>query len=138
MDDTWSSKWFKGKFGSFLDKQIRRKKKTSFSICNNYPSRLYQRPCTQYPFCPKLHQSRLACTNTINESGKLTEYTDYRVIGFLSSRPNWVPPTPSPARVCCSSPLLGPRGVDTLACGGRSGGTKIRRRDRHNATLCLL
>ncbi len=27
------------------------------------------------------------------------------ITGFLSSRPNWVTPTPSPARECCSSPL---------------------------------
>jgi hypothetical protein len=29
----------------------------------------------------------------------------YRVPGFLSSHPNWVPPPPSAARECCSSPL---------------------------------
>jgi hypothetical protein len=51
----------------------------------------------------------------------------YRVPGFLSSRPNWVP-TPSAARECCSSPLW-VRGGDTLACGERGEGTQIRRRD---------
>ncbi len=34
----------------------------------------------------------------------------YRVPGFLSSRPNWVPPPPSAARQCCSLSPLCPRG----------------------------
>ncbi len=37
----------------------------------------------------------------------------YRASGFLSSRPNWIPPSLHPASECFS-PLLGPRGTETL------------------------
>jgi hypothetical protein len=49
-------------------------------------------------------------------------HREYRVPGILSSRPNWVPPTPSPTRECCSSPPFGSKGADTLACGRGVGG----------------
>ncbi len=52
-------------------------------------------------------------------------------ISFQSSES--CPPTPSPARECCSSPLLGPKG-DTLACRRGGGGNQFRRR---NDTLVL-
>ncbi len=42
----------------------------------------------------------------------------YRVPGFFSSRPNWVPP-PRPARKCCSPPL-----------GPREGHTRLRDRTK--------
>jgi hypothetical protein len=38
----------------------------------------------------------------------------FRMPGFLSSRPNWVPPNPPPARECCSSPLWVQGGTDSL------------------------
>ncbi len=40
----------------------------------------------------------------------------YRVPGFFSSRPNWVPPNPHPQGSVLLPPL-GPRGGDTLGCG---------------------
>ncbi len=43
--------------------------------------------------------------------GPVTEYTECQAFYPLSSRPNWVPPIPSPTRECCS-PLW------VLACGG--------------------
>ncbi len=49
-----------------------------------------------------------------------TEYI--QSAGFLSSRENWVPPTPSPAREIASPPF-GSKGGDTLACGGGVGGS---------------
>jgi hypothetical protein len=45
-------------------------------------------------------------------------HREHRVPGFLPSRPNWVPPNPSPARECCSSPLGVQGGRDTLVCKG--------------------
>jgi hypothetical protein len=42
----------------------------------------------------------------------------YRVPGFLSSRPNWVPPPHRTAREYFSSPPFGSKGEDTLARGG--------------------
>jgi hypothetical protein len=54
-----------------------------------------------------------------------TEYTDYRVPGFQSSRPNWVPQTPNP-QASVAHPPLGPGGGgDTLACGVGGGGTRF-------------
>ncbi len=41
----------------------------------------------------------------------------HRVPGFLFSRPNWVPPTSSPARDCCSSLLWNQRGRNTRLRG---------------------
>jgi hypothetical protein len=69
--------------------------------------------------------------------GLSTECTLYRVLGFLSSRPNWVPPPPY-TQESVAPPLYGPNGGDTLACGGVSGGTQFRRRDRHYGTLVIL
>jgi hypothetical protein len=56
----------------------------------------------------------------------LTITTD-RVPGFLSSRPNWVPPSYHPQGSVAPTPLgsKGVKGVDTLACGGGGGGTQI-------------
>jgi hypothetical protein len=57
-----------------------------------------------------------------------------RVLGFFSSRPNWDPPTPSPAGECV--PLFG-SGGDTLACGKGGGGSQFGRGDRHYGTLSI-
>ncbi len=55
-------------------------------------------------------------------SFNILDHRVYRVPGFLSRRLNWVPPSYSPARECCSSPPpLGPGG-DTLARGEGVGG----------------
>jgi hypothetical protein len=59
----------------------------------------------------------------------------YRVPGILSSRPNWVPPTP-PARECCPSTLFVQKGRHTRFLGRGCEGTQFRRRDRHSGTLC--
>jgi hypothetical protein len=48
-------------------------------------------------------------------------HREYRVPGILSSRPNWVPPTPSPTRECCSSPSLELR-RETHSLAGWGGG----------------
>ncbi len=60
------------------------------------------------------------------------EHRVYRVPGFLSSRPNWVPHPLTRKRVL-SPPPLGPRGWHTRF-RGESGGTQCRRRDRHGAS----
>ncbi len=66
----------------------------------------------------------------------VTEYcTVYRMPGFLYSRPNWVPP--SPTRSVAPPPFGSKVGRHTLL-GGRSGGTQFRRRDRQSGTLCTL
>ncbi len=57
----------------------------------------------------------------------LSKYRVYRVPGFLSSRPNWVPSTISPANEGCSL-LWGPTGRHTCM-RGRGWGTQIRWRD---------
>ncbi len=55
-----------------------------------------------------------------------------RMPGFLSSRPNRITPPPHPQVIvahcnghCCSFP----KGVDSLACGGKPGRTQFRPRD---------
>ncbi len=56
------------------------------------------------------------------------EHRAYRMPGFLSSRPNWLPTAHSPASECC--PPFGSNGEgDTLACG--RGVSQFGRRDRH-------
>ncbi len=54
-------------------------------------------------------------------------------LSFQSSE-RWGPPTPSPAKECCSPPSS--KGGDTLACGEEDGGSQFRRRDKHSGTLC--
>jgi hypothetical protein len=86
----------------------------------------------------------VACTSTLSSLlyfqlsqriGSLVLLVN-RVPGFLSSHPNWVPPTPSPVRECCSPPL-GSRG-GTHSPGGGGGGTQFRRWGRHSGTLDIL
>ncbi len=58
----------------------------------------------------------------------------YRVPGFLSSRPNWVLPNTSTARVLLLPPLS-PRGQTvTYAYGRGGGGPNSEERDRHPGT----
>jgi hypothetical protein len=59
-----------------------------------------------------------------------TEYTERQAFC-----PVVCPPPLTRKRVLL--PLFGSKG-DTLACGGRGGGTQFRRRDRHPGTLCIL
>ncbi len=56
-----------------------------------------------------------------------------RVLGFFSSRPNWKPPTPSPAGECAPPPRF--REEDTLACGKGDRGSQFGRGDRHTVVL---
>jgi hypothetical protein len=61
-----------------------------------------------------------------------TENTERQ--GFLSSRPNWLPPPPHPQASVASPPPCFRRGGHTrLGRGG--GGSKFGRRDRHSGTL---
>ncbi len=60
----------------------------------------------------------LNASNNENPNRNVITYST----GFLSSRPNWVTHTPSPARECCSFPPFGAWERDTLACGGGGGG----------------
>jgi hypothetical protein len=58
-----------------------------------------------------------------------------RVLGFLSSRPNWDSPTPSPAGKCVP-PSFGSGGLEyTLACGRRSGGGGSQFRRGYTCTV---
>ncbi len=61
----------------------------------------------------------------------------FGVSGFLSCRPNWDPPVPSPARESCPS-LSGPRGGTHSSAGEGVGGAKFQLRDRHSGTLSIL
>ena len=47
---------------------------------------------------------------------------EYSVVGFLSSRPNWVPPPPCPQASITPPTPFGSKKRDTLACGGGVGG----------------
>jgi hypothetical protein len=58
----------------------------------------------------------------------------YSLPGFAPSRPNWVPPTLSPASECCPPPLW-VQGGDITAYDGGDGETQLRRRDIHSGTL---
>ncbi len=63
-----------------------------------------------------------------------------RVQGFLSRRPNWLPPPPHPlANVARGLPSPPPpfcsKGGNTLACGRRAVGSQFGRRDRHSGIL---
>jgi hypothetical protein len=49
-----------------------------------------------------------------------TDHRLYRVLSFISSRPNWYPLTPSPAGECIPPPLV-PGGTHSLAGGGGGG-----------------
>jgi hypothetical protein len=60
----------------------------------------------------------------------------YRVPECLSLHLNWLPPSLQ-VSVCSPPPHLDPGGEDTLACGGGSGGSKLRRPARNSYTLCL-
>jgi hypothetical protein len=51
-----------------------------------------------------------------------TEYTDYRVPGFPSSRPNWYPPNPSPTSEYCSPPVGSGGGGEIHSLAGEGGG----------------
>jgi hypothetical protein len=53
---------------------------------------------------------------------KHQDHRVYRVPGFLSSRPNWVPPLPHP-QASVASPPLGPRG-EKNSLAGKGGGPK--------------
>jgi hypothetical protein len=59
------------------------------------------------PTINKIHRTRAARVKGffLSTVPPRPESIPYRVPGLLSSRPNWVPPTPSPARECCSPPL---------------------------------
>ncbi len=76
------------------------------------------------------------CVTEASNTSFGTEHRVNRVPGFLSGRPNWVPPFPNPQESVASS--LGPRGGDTLAWGGVGGGTRFRLWDRHSGTLGIL
>jgi hypothetical protein len=58
------------------------------------------------------------------------------IVGFLSSRRNWVLPPPHPQEIVV--PPLWVQGGDTLACGGGGGGTQLRRWDRRSGTQGIL
>jgi hypothetical protein len=59
------------------------------------------------------------------------------VPGFLSSRPNWLPPPPHPQ--VSVAPPFGPRGRGTYSLGGEGvGGSQFVRRDRHSGTLGIV
>jgi hypothetical protein len=53
-----------------------------------------------------------------------TEYTDYGLPGFPSSRSNWVPLTLD-TQANVAHPSVGSKGEDTIACGVRVGGDPI-------------
>ncbi len=63
----------------------------------------------------------------------------YRMPGYLSNQ--WIirmgPPTPSPAKDCCSFPLW-VQGGDTLAWGEGVWGTQFRRKNQNSGTLFIL
>jgi hypothetical protein len=66
-----------------------------------------------------------------------TEYTG--VPCFLSSRPNGLPPSPSPESECCSpTPPLVPVGGTHSLAGEGAGVANSDRRDRHSGTLGLV
>ncbi len=59
-----------------------------------------------------------------------------RVSGFLSIRPNWVPPYPLTRKRVFLLFSLGPRGRHS-PLRGRGWGTQFRRRDRHSALYSM-
>jgi hypothetical protein len=60
-----------------------------------------------------------------------------RVPGFLSSRPNWLPPLPPAQASVAPPPRSVPRG-DTLACGRTSGGSQFGRRQTLRYSKCRI
>jgi hypothetical protein len=65
-----------------------------------------------------------------------THHRVYRVPGFLSYHPNWVPPPPHPQESVVS-PSLGPRGETHSHAGEGVGGSQFRRWDRHSGDIPL-
>jgi hypothetical protein len=67
-----------------------------------------------------------------------TGHRVYRVPGFLSSRPNWLPRSPLPQASVALVPLWFQEGGDTPAGGRGAGGSQFgRRKDRHSVSGTL-
>ncbi len=64
--------------------------------------------------------------------GEGVEHRVFRVPGFLSSRPNWVPPSRHPQ--ASVAPPLWVQGGRHCRLLGKEWGTQFRRRDRHSGT----
>ncbi len=66
-------------------------------------------------------------------------HREYRVPGFLCSRPNFLPPSPNPQVRVALPPLVPKRKRgDTLSRGRGRGGSPFGYRDIHSGTLGMV